>query len=153
MRVSRHERVEFACRRVEFLHSRQNLQRRYQAVARRRVVAENYMPRLFAAESVIVRAHILQNVPVAYRRYFAVQAEFVQSLTEADIRHDGCHDSFLGQRADFKHQLRADNHDMVAVDNVAAFVNAKATVSVAVVRNANVCVIPKHRQAQIFHVR
>ena len=110
------------------------------------------MPGLFAAEPVIVRKHVFQNVSVADRRDFATQARLFQSLTKTDITHDGCNDGFIGQRADFKHQLRADNHNVVAVDNLAAFVNAKAPVSVAVVSNANRRVIPQDLQAQIFHV-
>ena len=111
------------------------------------------MPRLFAAEPVIVRPHVFQNVAVANRRDFATQAQLLQSLAEADIAHDCGDDGFIGQRADFEHQLRADNHDVVAVDNVAALVNAKATVGVAVVRNANRRVIAQDFKPQRFHVR
>ena len=107
---------------------------------------------MFAAEFVIFGAHVFEDVTVADSGNFVRQIHLRQSLTEADVAHDGCHDGFVGQGVDFAHQLRANNHDVIAVDNFAAFVDAKAPVRVAVVSNADVRVIFEDFAPQIVQM-
>ena len=111
------------------------------------------MAGLLAANLVAVLQHVLEDVAVADLRDFSTAARRLDGLVETDVRHDRRDDRVVRQRAGFDHVLRAHHEDVVAIDDLAFFIDAEAAVGVAVMRDAEICMRLEHRALQRFEMR
>src|SRR5208337_2930171 len=84
--------ADFADGLAGFMHNREHLEGRDETVARRRIVGEDDVARLFAPDVVALLAHPLDDVAVSDRRALERKAEASQMLLEAEIGHHRRHD-------------------------------------------------------------
>ncbi len=109
-----------------------------QSVTRRRVVEQNHMAGLLAAEDESAVAHRLQHVAVAHRRIDVRHSRRLHREPESLVGHDRRHHGVVPQPALFAQRERQDGQDLVTVDQGAAGVHREAAVGVAVVCDARV---------------
>ena len=129
--------LEFAQRFAGLHHDAQNLQRGDDAVTRGRIVPENHVAALFAADVEIAFDHLLDHVTVADLRAENLAADLRERFLQAVIAHHRGHQRILRETALPDELARGDGHDLVAVDQFALFVAKEDTVRVAVVGDAD----------------
>src|SRR6516165_6327831 len=105
------------------LHHGQHLQRRDEAVAGRGVVGQDDVAGWLTAKIIAAAEHPLEHVTIADRRAHKLKADAVQKSLEPEIRHHGGDDAGPRQAAVFLPALRDHCEQLVAVDEVAAFVD------------------------------
>src|SRR5690606_4276341 len=103
-----------------------------EAVARRRVVEEDEVAALLAAEVVARAAHLLDDVAVADGRADEAALGALEGPLEAEVAHHGRDEGALLEALVADHPRRAHGHDGVAVDLGALLVDDDHAVGVAV---------------------
>ena len=147
------ELVEQLARRRLGLDQRgEHLQRRDQAVAGRRMVGEDDVPRLLAADIVAARAHRLEHVAVADLGAQQLEAGLAEMPLEAEVRHHRRDDAVALELAAALQAERDQRHQLVAVDDLALLVDDDQPVGVAVERDADVGAARDHRLLQQLRV-
>ena len=119
-------------------HDLHELQARQDAVARGRVLGEDHVAGLLAADLVAVLDHVLVDVLVADLGLLIADVDRVERLVQAEVRHDGGDDLVVRQLPVLLHVQTADIDRVVARDDVALFIHADAAVRVAVVGKADI---------------
>ena len=129
-------------------HARHQREPGEQPVAGRRVVEEDQVAALLAAEAQVCGAQRLQHVPVADGGGVHRDPGVAHRVVEAEVAHDGGDDGVLRELAALVQRQRADGQDRVAVDEVAVGGDGQAAVGVAVVGDAEVGAVRPHRVDQ-----
>ena len=111
------------------------------------------MPALLAAQGVALGSHLLEDVAIADGRRHDADAVALHSDAEAEIRHDRRDHGVARQRAPVAHAQGEDGQDLVAVDDMSFRIDREATVSVTVVRDADVRSMLEHSGDEILEVR
>ena len=101
-------------------------------------IAEDHMTRLLAAQHEIAGLHRGEHVAVTDGRLHHRDPRGIESLAQTEVRHHRDRDRVVAQQAAFVHVERGDHHDLVAVDDLAAFVDREHPIGVAVEREADV---------------
>ena len=110
------------------------------------------MARLLAAESVAALANLLENIAVPNLGLNHLDAGLLHCNFQTEVAHDGGNQSVASEVTALFQTERHDGHDLVPVDDFASVVNGKAPIRVAIVRNAEVCVVLKHSRLQCAEV-
>ena len=96
------------------------------------------MARLLAADIEAVGTHVLDHVAVADLGAVELQVQAAEETLEPEIGHDGRDHAAAGEAAGLVPGLGDHRHDLVAVDDLALFVDDDDAVGVAVQRDADV---------------
>ena len=120
------------------LHDRQQLQRRHEPVASRRIIGQDHMAGLFTANIVAMLTHVLEHVAVANLGARHLESDIGEKAFEAEIGHDRRHNAWLAEAPVFLPALRDNAHKLVSVDHLPALVDDQDAVGVPVERNADV---------------
>ena len=107
------------------------------------------MAGLLAADDVAVLAHILRHIFIAHGGLFIADAQLIQCLIQAHVGHDGSHHLGAIQPVLLLHELGADIHDVVAVDDIALLVHRQAAIRVAIKGEAHVQAVFHHELLQL----
>ena len=110
------------------------------------------MAGLLAAEVVAVLAHGLEDVAVAHSGAAEGDAVLAQVQLQAQATHHGRDESILCELTFALSRNSQDSHDLVAVYQVALFVNCLATVGVTVVSDAQIRAVLNHSCLQLLRV-
>ena len=116
----------------------QHAQRGDRTVAGGRVIEQDHVSRLLAADVEAPCAHLLEHVAIADLGPLEREALRCEVPLEPKVRHDRGHHTSPGQRALFRHPGGDQRHDLVAVDRPALLVDHDQPVRVAVERDADV---------------
>ena len=100
-----------------------------------------------------VRDHVLVNVLVSDLRLLVLDPDRVQSLIQAEVRHDRGDDLVIREEAFLLHVQAADVDDVVAGHDVPLLIHAQAAVRVSVVREADVQPVLHDELLQVLDVR
>ena len=111
------------------------------------------MARLLAAERVAALANLLENIAVAHFGLNHLDAGLLHCNFQTEVAHDGGNESVACEVTTFFQTERHDGHDLVAVDNFAGVVYGKASICIAIVRDAEICVVFKHSRLQRAEMR
>src|SRR3982075_1801390 len=125
-------------RAAKFLHHREHLKGCDKTVAGGGVVRQNDVTGGFAAEIVAAAQHLFEYIAVADRRAHEFDALAFEEAFQSEIRHHGCYDTWLGEATVFLPALRDHREQLVAIDQVSAFIDENDAVGVAIERDANV---------------
>ncbi len=120
------------------LHQRHHLERCHQPVAGGRVVGQDDVAGLLAAEVVAVEAHVLQHVAVADGGAGQRQADGGEVALQPEVGHQRRHDAGLAELAVLLPVGGDRRHQLVAVDDPAGLVDDQHAVGVSVERDADV---------------
>ena len=150
MRISRHFRSKFGQFLPGLLDDVQKLQRRQHPVTGRVEIKKNNVAGLFAADIVAVFAHLFDDVAVADLSLDGIKVIFGHRFVQTDVAHNGRHDRILLQAAAFAHILAADEHNLVAVDDIAELVNRDAAIAVTVESNTDLSTLFNDELGQSF---
>ena len=110
------------------------------------------MAGLLAAKVVAVLAHGLEDVTVAHSSTAQGNTVLAQVQFQTQAAHHGCDESVLCELTFALSGNSQDSHDLVAVYQVALFVNCLATVGVAVVGDAEVRAVLNDSRLQLLGV-
>ena len=99
------------------------------------------MTGLFTANLVVVFLHIFKNVSVAYLGDFGLDTVVLAELEEAHIAHYGNNRRIVRENSPLLHILGADRNNLVAVNNLAVFINSQHSVSVTVESEAYITAV------------
>ena len=94
--------------------------------------------------------HILGNIFVADRCLFIADAQLVERLVEAHVRHDGGDDLGIAELAALLQEFGGEVKDMVAVDDISFLIHRQAAVGVAVEGKAHIQIVRNHKAAQVL---
>ena len=122
----------------------QNLQRRDQAVAGRRIIGEDDVARLLAAEIAAESAHLFDDIAVADRGAVQLDVLAVEKALEAEIGHHRRHQRAAGKPPAAGQPGGDQRHQLVAVEDDAALVGDDQPVGVAVERDADIGAARQH---------
>ena len=111
------------------------------------------MAALLAADAVAGLDHVFIDVLIADLGLFILDADAVQRLVEAEVRHDRGDDLVVQELAAFLHIEAVDVQNVVAGDDVALFIHAQAAVRVAVIGKADVQALLHDELLQMLDVR
>ncbi len=96
------------------------------------------MSGLFAAHVEAVLPHVLDDVAIANRRPRKREAEPLQVTLEPEVAHHRCNDTAAGKLAAAMPAFRDHGHQLIAIDDLALFIDDDDTVSIAIERNTDV---------------
>ncbi len=139
LREALHDRSRLGNRCARTSTGRQELQCRYQTVARGVVLEEDHVAALLAAKHVAILAHGLEHVAVAHLRLNQVNARIAQGMRKAEVAHDRGHACIAGQQAALLEVDGAHGLYHVAVDFVSLRIHQHDAVGIAVVGYPHVC--------------
>ena len=148
--ISRHFRSKFGQFLAGLLDDVQKLQRRQHPVTGRVEIKKNNVAGLFAADIVAVFAHLFDDIAVADLSLDGIKVIFGHRFVQTDVAHNGRHDRILLQATAFAHILAADEHDLVAVDDIAELVNRDAAIAVTVESNTDLSPLFNDELGQSF---
>ena len=123
---------------LEFADHGQHLQGGDEAVARGGIIRQDHVAGLFAAEIVTVLAHMFEDVAIADGGAGQSEADAAEIALEAEIGHDGGDDARLGEAAIILPAFGDDGHELVAIDDLALFIDDDDAVGVAIERDADI---------------
>ncbi len=129
---------------------RQDLQRRDQPVAGRRVIAQDDVAGLLAAEIAAKAAHLFDDIAVADPGAVQTDALPGEIMLEAEIRHDRGDQRAAREAVAMRQLGRDQRHQLIAVENDAALVGDDQPVGVAVERDADVGAPRQHLAPHVF---
>ncbi len=152
LRQPLHDRGQLPQRTAGLRDPRRQQQPGQRAVTRGRVVEDDDVPGLLAAEGVPVLLHLLQDVPVTDRGLHQPDARPLHRQLEAEVGHHGGHHRVRPQRGPLPHGQREHGEDLVAVDLLAGVVHGQAAVGVTVVRDTEVRAVLDDRGLQLVQV-
>ena len=130
--------ADFADRPVEPLHHGEKLQGGDEAVAGGGEVGHDDVAGLLAAEVEAVLEHGLADVAVADRRADHGETDILEEALEAEIGHNRDGDGRLGEAPVRRPRFGDGRKQLIAVDQLALFVDDDDPVGVAVERDADV---------------
>src|SRR5438270_13749487 len=90
-----------------------------------------------ATDVVAVLAHVLEHVAVADRRARKPNPHARKMAFKAEIRHHGGHDARLAEPAVLLEALGSHRQQLVAIDEMAAFVDDNHAIGITVERDAD----------------
>ena len=111
------------------------------------------MSRLLTANLIAILQHTFEDVAVADLCDFGTAARFLYGLVKANVCHNRRDDCIIGKRSLLHHIRRTHDEDVITVDNLSFFIDAKAAVSIAVMCDTKVRGIFNNRLLQRFHMR
>src|SRR5204863_435111 len=117
---------------------RQDLQCRDEPITGCRVIAEDDVAGLFAAEIAAEAAHLLDDIAVADRGTVEPDPLLRKTVFEPEVRHD-CRDQRAAlQTIAMRHICRDQRHQLVAVEDDAALIRDDQPVGIPVERDADI---------------
>ena len=111
------------------------------------------MTALLASEHVAVRLHLFEHVAIADACLDDSDLRLAHRDLEAEVRHDGSHDSVVRELACIAHALGEDCEDVIAIDNIAETVDSEATIGVAIVSDTRISAVFLDGCNEIFEMR
>src|SRR6185437_5758893 len=103
-----------------------------------RVVREDNVPGRFAADIKAVGPHVIEDIAIADRRAHEFKAQLFEMTFETKVRHHGSDDAGSLQSAIFLPALGNDGEQLVAIDDMAAFIHDQYAIGVTIERDANI---------------
>ena len=132
------EQMEQFARGLAALDQRgEHLQAGDEPVAGGRIVAEDDVPRLLAADIAAARAHRLQDVAVADLGSLEGDAILGEAAFKTEVGHDGSDDCVARENAAAMMVEPDQRHQLVAVDDGAFLVDDDQPVGIAIEREAD----------------
>src|SRR5207247_8921294 len=117
----------------------QNLERTDDSVAGSGEITENDMTALLAAEIQFPPHHFFDDIAIAHFRADHFSAMCGKRFIETKIAHDRGHDRVLLKPAAQKIDS-CDGENLITIDNLSIFVAKQDAISVAIMRDADICV-------------
>src|SRR6267142_562771 len=114
------------------------------------MVAEDEMAALFAAEIEIVLEHSVDDIFVSNDAADDFPARPGDDRIKSGIAHDRAHKRFVSEFSLRQHLEGSNRHDVIPIQELARFIAKENSVSIAIVRNANIgAVFPNFLAHQI----
>ena len=111
------------------------------------------MAGLFSADGVIVLHHFFKNVTVADLCGYGPASMLSERFAKSKVAHDSSDNHGIIESSFFLHLKGIDQHQMIAVQDFALFINEKATICIAVIGDAAVSTEFNDGLLQCFHMR
>ncbi len=130
-----------------------HLQCRDQSVAGGRVIAQDDVPRLFAADVVAAFAHLLDHIAIANLGADQRDATAAKIPFETEVGHDGGNDAAILQQAGPLPVTGDQPKNLIAVDEGAVLVGEHRPVGIAIEGNAEIGTVATDRLAHSLWCR
>ncbi len=135
-----------------FDKARKYLQRSNSSIAGCGMVQKDHMTRLFPAHIHPVSAHFFQHIAVTHFGTYQFQMLACQIAFQTKVGHHRGDNTAACQQTILAHRCRHQRHDLVAIDNLALFIDNNQPVGIAIQRNANMRACGNHGLLQGRHM-
>ena len=121
-------------------------------ISGRIVIQKNDVSGLLTSDIVSVFPHVLQNIPVSDFCFLYVDSLFFSHQSKSQVAHDRHNNRILLQSALLLHVVAADCHHLIAVYQIALFIDRKHTIRISVKRDTGIRLLVHNACLQLIHV-